>query len=83
MLFLQNHDQVGNRAFGERLLKLVANRPDALRAAVALQLLAPHIPLLFMGEERGVQAPFLYFTSHTDETLAKAVRAMARRQIPS
>ncbi|MBJ7265030.1 MAG: malto-oligosyltrehalose trehalohydrolase, partial [Burkholderiaceae bacterium] len=49
VLFLQNHDQVGNRAFGERLLKLVANRPDALRAAVALQLLAPHIPLLFMG----------------------------------
>jgi len=80
VLFLQNHDQVGNRAFGERLLKLVANRPDALRAAVALQLLAPHIPLLFMGEERGVQAPFLYFTSHTDETLAKAVREGRRRE---
>ncbi len=80
VLFLQNHDQVGNRAFGERLSQLVADRPDALRAAVALQLLSPQIPLLFMGEERGVQTPFLYFTSHADADLARAVREGRRRE---
>lgn len=70
--FLQNHDQTGNRAFGERLTKLAA--PDALRAAVALQLLSPQIPLLFMGEEGGAATPFLFFTDHQDPQLAKAVR---------
>lgn len=47
--FLQNHDQVGNRAFGERITALAP--PDAVRAAAAHYLLAPQIPLLFMGEE--------------------------------
>ncbi len=76
ILFLQNHDQIGNRAFGERL-SLLADA-DALRAASALQLLSPQIPLLFMGEEWGSRAPFLFFTDFNDE-LADAVR-VGRRQ---
>jgi len=77
VFFLQNHDQVGNRPFGERLLSL-APQP-AVVAAVALQLLSPHIPLLFMGEEDGSLAPFLYFTDHKGE-LAQAVRDGRRRE---
>ncbi|WP_026200706.1 malto-oligosyltrehalose trehalohydrolase [Cupriavidus sp. UYPR2.512] len=75
--FLQNHDQTGNRALGDRLAGL-ADR-DALRAAVALQLLCPQVPLVFMGEETGTQRPFLYFTSHPPE-LAQAVRDGRRRE---
>ncbi|URF08124.1 malto-oligosyltrehalose trehalohydrolase [Cupriavidus campinensis] len=75
--FLQNHDQTGNRAFGERLASLA--EPDALRAAVALQLLCPQIPLVFMGEEHGARTPFLYFTDHPPE-LAQAVRDGRRRE---
>jgi len=77
ILFLQNHDQIGNRAFGERLIAL-ANH-DALRAAVALQLLCPQIPLLFMGEEWGATTPFLFFTDFHAE-LAAAVREGRRRE---
>ncbi len=72
VLCLQNHDQIGNRAFGERLTTLA--HPDALRAASALLLLSPQIPLLFMGEEWGETRPYLYFTSYPDEDLAAAVR---------
>jgi len=71
VLFLQNHDQIGNRAFGERLVSL--SDPDALRAATVVLLLSPMIPLLFMGEEWGARQPFLFFTSHHGE-LADAVR---------
>ncbi len=70
--FLQNHDQVGNRAFGERLTVLA--EPAALAAAVAIVLLAPSPPLLFMGEEFGATTPFLYFCDF-DASLAAAVRA--------
>lgn len=69
--FLQNHDQTGNRAFGDRLTTLA--NPEALKAAVALLLLSPQIPLIFMGEEDGSRAPFLYFTDH-NARLAAAVR---------
>ena len=58
--FLQNHDQIGNRALGERITALAA--PDAVRAATAIVLLAPALPLLFMGEEWGAREPFLFFT---------------------
>ncbi len=75
--FLQNHDQIGNRAFGERLTTLA--RPDALKAAMALVLLSPQIPMLFMGEEAGSNAPFLYFTDVGPE-LAQAVREGRRRE---
>ncbi|MBV9548663.1 MAG: malto-oligosyltrehalose trehalohydrolase [Alphaproteobacteria bacterium] len=75
--FLQNHDQTGNRALGERLSSLTST--PALKAAAALQLLSPHIPMLFMGEECGSQTPFLYFTDHGPE-LAAAVREGRRRE---
>jgi len=71
VLFLQNHDQVGNRAFGERLTQIAD--VESLKAATVLLLLSPMVPLLFMGEERGVTSPFFYFTDHEDD-LAKAVR---------
>jgi maltooligosyltrehalose trehalohydrolase len=80
VLFLQNHDQIGNRAFGERLTTLTDT--PALEAAIALQLLCPQIPLLFMGEECASQTPFLFFTDHTDE-LARAVREGRRREFAS
>lgn len=77
VLFLQNHDQIGNRAYGERLTTLA--HPAALRTALALVLLAPQIPLLFFGEERGARAPFLYFTDHSDG-LGHAVREGRRAE---
>ena len=76
--FLQNHDQIGNRALGERLTTLA--HPHALRAAMALLLLSPQIPLLFMGEEYGATQPFLYFTSHLTAQLADAVREGRRQE---
>ncbi|MEI2414576.1 malto-oligosyltrehalose trehalohydrolase [Orrella sp. JC864] len=79
VFFLQNHDQVGNRAQGERLSMLV-EQDKRLRAAVALQLLCPHIPLVFMGEEDGSREPFLYFTDHQDPALAQAVREGRRAE---
>ncbi len=75
--FLQNHDQIGNRAFGDRLTSSVD--PEAMRAAQALLLLSPQIPLLFMGEEYGSQAPFPFFTDHHDE-LADLVREGRRKE---
>ncbi|MBK1660289.1 malto-oligosyltrehalose trehalohydrolase [Paracraurococcus ruber] len=77
VLFLQNHDQVGNRAFGERLTALA--EPQALAAATALLLLSPQIPMLFMGEEWGATAPFLFFTDHNAE-LAPLVTAGRRKE---
>jgi maltooligosyltrehalose trehalohydrolase len=77
VLFLQNHDQVGNRAFGERLPALAD--PEALAAAAALLLLSPQIPMLFMGEEWGATAPFLFFTDHNAE-LAPLVTAGRRKE---
>ena len=75
--FLQNHDQVGNRAFGERLTSLAV--PDALCAAAALLLLAPSPPLLFMGEEWGAREPFLFFCDFADE-LGSKITAGRRRE---
>jgi len=69
--FLQNHDQIGNRAFGDRL-EAVA-RPEAIEAALAVMLLAPAIPMLFMGEEWGSKTPFPFFCDFKGE-LADAVR---------
>jgi maltooligosyltrehalose trehalohydrolase len=75
--FTQNHDHVGNRALGERLLSLA--EPEAVRAAMALVLLCPQIPMLFMGEEIGSRSPFLFFTDHPPE-LAEAVRRGRRAE---
>ena len=77
VMFLQNHDQVGNRAFGERLRTLCA--PQALLAATALVLLTPQIPLIFMEEESGSTQPFFYFTDYAGE-LGDAVREGRRRE---
>ncbi|WP_322045896.1 malto-oligosyltrehalose trehalohydrolase [Paraburkholderia sp. J67] len=77
VMFLQNHDQIGNRAFGERLRTLADD--DALRAATALLLLSPQIPLLFMEEEYGSTQPFLFFTGFEGD-LADAVREGRRRE---
>jgi malto-oligosyltrehalose trehalohydrolase len=83
VMFLQNHDQTGNRAMGDRILSLAMQEKgagaDGLRAGIALMLLSPQIPLLFMGEEWGTDTPFLYFTSHNDE-LAEAVRQGRRKE---
>ncbi|MGH7231053.1 MAG: DUF3459 domain-containing protein, partial [Nitrospiraceae bacterium] len=74
----QNHDQIGNRAFGDRLTTLVP--VEALKVAAAAVLLAPQTPLLFMGEEYGETAPFLYFIDHGDPALVEAVRQGRRRE---
>jgi maltooligosyltrehalose trehalohydrolase len=75
--FLQNHDQIGNRAFGERLAAIAD--PRAIRAAMAILLLAPSPPLLFMGEEFGVETPFLFFCDF-EKGLAEAVAAGRRNE---
>jgi maltooligosyltrehalose trehalohydrolase len=72
IIFSQNHDQVGNRLKGERLSTLVSF--EALKLAAGIVLLSPNIPLLFMGEEYGEEAPFLYFVSHSDQELIDDVR---------
>jgi maltooligosyltrehalose trehalohydrolase len=72
VVFAQNHDQVGNRVFGDRLSTIAS--PAQLRLAAAAVVLSPFIPMLFMGEEYGEKAPFLYFTSHSDPDLIEAVR---------
>lgn len=69
--FIQNHDQIGNRAKGERLSALAA--PEAVEAALAILLLSPAVPMLFMGEETGTGRPFLFFCDF-GEDLARAVR---------
>ncbi|MGE5301362.1 MAG: malto-oligosyltrehalose trehalohydrolase [Acidobacteriota bacterium] len=72
VVFSQNHDQVGNRMLGERLTAVVSF--ESLKLAAGAVLLSPYIPLLFMGEEYGEDAPFLYFVSHSDQALVEAVR---------
>jgi malto-oligosyltrehalose trehalohydrolase len=78
--FLQNHDQIGNRALGDRLASAVSTK--AIEAALAITLLAPMVPMLFMGEEWGSKAPFPFFCDfHGD--LADAVRQGRRREFAS
>jgi maltooligosyltrehalose trehalohydrolase len=76
--FLQNHDQTGNRAQGERSSMLMS--ADRLKVGAALLFCAPFIPMLFQGEEYGATAPFLYFTNHEDLDLARAVSAGRRNE---
>jgi 1,4-alpha-glucan branching enzyme/maltooligosyltrehalose trehalohydrolase len=75
--FLQNHDQIGNRAMGERLVTLTT--AAALRAAIALFLLSPAVPLLFMGEEWGAREPFPFFCEFSGD-LAAAVTQGRRNE---
>lgn len=76
--FIQNHDQVGNRAQGERLTVSVGW--DRAKIAAALVLLSPFIPMLFQGEEWGASTPFQYFAHHDDPELAKAVSAGRKQE---
>ncbi len=74
----QNHDQIGNRAFGERLSQLVEH--EDLKLAAGLLLASPFTPMLFMGEEYGETRPFLYFISHADPALNEAVQKGRREE---
>jgi maltooligosyltrehalose trehalohydrolase len=78
VISMQNHDQVGNRAMGDRLAAIVS--PEKVRLAAAATILSPFVPMLFMGEEYGETAPFQYFTSHSDEALIEAVRNGRREE---
>lgn len=75
---VQNHDQVGNRAFGDRLSTLLS--PEAYRLACGLLLIAPNMPLLFMGQEYGETRPFPFFCSFLDQGLVRAVREGRKRE---
>ncbi|HDQ25211.1 MAG TPA: malto-oligosyltrehalose trehalohydrolase [bacterium] len=77
-VFSQNHDQTGNRAHGGRLISLAGEKKAKLAAAFTL--MSPYVPLLFMGEEYGEAAPFLYFTSHNDEALIRGVREGRKKE---
>ncbi len=76
--YMQNHDQVGNRARGERSSRLMSL--GRLKTAAALVLTSPFVPLLFQGEEWGAATPFLYFTDHQDPKLGEIVRQGRRRE---
>jgi maltooligosyltrehalose trehalohydrolase len=78
LAYAQNHDQVGNRACGERLSQLVS--PGRLKITAALVLTSPYVPMLFQGEEWGAGTPFQYFTNHAEPELAKAVREGRRQE---
>jgi maltooligosyltrehalose trehalohydrolase len=79
--YVQNHDQVGNRAAGDRLSTLVSK--DQLMIAAALVLTGPFVPMLFQGEEWAASTPFQYFTDHTDPQLAHAVSQGRRHEFES
>ena len=81
VVFAQNHDQVGNRREGDRLSRSLPD--EALMCVAALVLLAPSLPLLFMGEEYGERRPFQYFSSHGDPDLVRAVREGRKREFAS
>jgi len=75
---LQNHDQVGNRALGERISHLLS--PEQLQIGAALVLTSPFVPMLFQGEEWAASSPFLYFTDHQDPELGEAVKRGRREE---
>ena len=79
VVYNQNHDQVGNRAQGERLIALCGK--ERARIAAALTLLGPGTPMLFMGEEYGATTPFLFFADFTDEGLRRDVERGRRREL--
>jgi len=81
LAYLQNHDQIGNRALGERSGKLMSM--GRMKIAAALVFTSPFLPMLFQGEEWGATTPFLYFSDHRDPKLAAAVREGRRREFPS
>jgi maltooligosyltrehalose trehalohydrolase len=78
VVFAQNHDQVGNRFAGDRLSSMLSI--EQLKLVAGVLLLAPYVPLLFMGEEYGELAPFHYFVSHSDPALVESVRRGRREE---
>lgn len=78
VISMQNHDQVGNRLMGDRIAAMLPF--EKARLAAAAMILAPFVPMLFMGEEYGERAPFQYFTSHSDPDLIEAVRKGRREE---
>lgn len=81
LIYVQNHDQTGNRQNGERLIELVPK--EACKTALALMMFSPYMPMLFMGEEYGETNPFLYFVDHSDPHLIESVRRGRRREFKS
>ena len=81
VVYAQNHDQVGNRMLGDRLATHIPF--EALKLAAGAVILSPYIPMLFMGEEYGEAAPFLYFVSHSDQELVRAVSAGRKKEFSS
>ncbi len=79
VVFTQNHDQIGNRPQGKRLITLAGR--EAAKLAAGLIILSPFTPLLFMGEEYGETSPFLFFTDYTDELLKKKVRNGRKKEL--
>ncbi|MEY2567987.1 MAG: maltooligosyltrehalose trehalohydrolase [Actinomycetota bacterium] len=79
--YIQNHDQVGNRATGERIGHVASL--DRVRAGAALVMTSPFVPMVFQGEEWAASTPFQYFTDHHDPELAEAVREGRRREFSS
>src|SRR5436190_9075468 len=78
VVFIDNHDQAGNRVTGSCLSSLIGY--EKIKLASAAYLLSPYIPMLFMGEEYGDDAPFLYFISHSDEELIELVRRGRKKE---
>jgi maltooligosyltrehalose trehalohydrolase len=78
VIFTQNHDQIGNRPDGKRLNMLIDF--ERMKLAAAAILLAPYIPMLFMGEEYADESPFFYFVSHSDHALIKAVQEGRKKE---
>jgi maltooligosyltrehalose trehalohydrolase len=81
VVFSQNHDQIGNRILGERLTTLVGDEGAKLAAGTVL--LSPYVPLLFMGEEYGETAPFLFFTDYQGQSLIDGIREGRRKEFAS
>lgn len=81
VVFTQNHDQIGNRMLGDRPSTQMPLEANKLAAAILL--LSPHVPMLFMGEEYGETAPFMYFTSHSDADLCKSVTEGRKNEFKS
>ncbi|MEE6272146.1 malto-oligosyltrehalose trehalohydrolase [Georgenia sp. MJ206] len=81
VVFASNHDQVGNRALGDRPTRVLS--PGQLAVSAALVVLGPYTPMLFMGEEWGARTPFQYFTDHAEPELAEAIREGRTREFGS
>ncbi len=81
LAYLQNHDQIGNRAQGDRSSHMLS--PGRLNIAAAIILLSPYVPMLFQGEEFGASTPFQYFTNHEDLEIGKAVTEGRRKEFSS